>query len=64
MVERKAKRRDEKLEANGIKRKDWVAQAIALAGVHGTGLRQGKGKAAKGAAKEQRRADADRSEEE
>lgn len=46
MTERKSNRRDEKLEANGIRRKDWVAQAIALAGVHGTGARRAQGKRA------------------
>jgi hypothetical protein len=40
MSERKYQRRDEKLEANGISRKEWVAQAIALAGMQGTGARR------------------------
>lgn len=60
MVERKARKRDEKLEANGISRKEWVAQAIALAGMHGTG----KGKGAKSGARKSRRSAGDRSEEE
>jgi predicted Abi (CAAX) family protease len=47
MTQRKSNRRDEKLEANGIKRKDWVAQAIALAGMHGTGARRAQGKRSK-----------------
>jgi hypothetical protein len=63
MVERKAKKRDEKLEANGINRREWVAQAIALAGMHGTG--KGKGKGATGGARATRRKPAgDRAEEE
>jgi hypothetical protein len=47
MSERKYHRRDEKLEANGISRKEWVAQAIALAGMHGTGARRPAGKRSK-----------------
>ena len=47
MSERKQHRRDEKLEANGISRKEWVAQAIALAGMHGTGARRPAGKRTK-----------------
>jgi predicted Abi (CAAX) family protease len=47
MTQRKSNRRDEKLEAHGIKRKDWVAQAIALAGMHGTGARRAQGKRSK-----------------
>jgi len=47
MTERKTtNRRDEKLEANGINRKEWVAKAIALAGMHGTGSRRPQGKRA------------------
>jgi hypothetical protein len=47
MSERKYQRRDEKLEANGISRKEWVAQAIALAGMQGTGARRPAGKRTK-----------------
>jgi len=43
MTERKSNRRDEKLEANGINRKEWVARAIALAGMQ-TGSRRPQGK--------------------
>ena len=47
MTERKTiNRRDEKLEANGINRREWVAKAIALAGMHGTGARRPQGKRA------------------
>lgn len=45
MTEHKSNRRDEKLEANGINRKEWVARAIALAGVQ-TGSRRPQGKRA------------------
>jgi hypothetical protein len=44
MSERRSNRRDEKLEAHGIRRKEWVARAIALAGMHGTGARRASGK--------------------
>lgn len=40
MTERKSNRRDEKLEAHGINRKEWVAKAIALAGMQTGGRRQ------------------------
>jgi hypothetical protein len=45
MTERKSNRRDQKLEAHGINRKEWVAQAIALAGMQ-TGGRRPQGKRA------------------
>jgi hypothetical protein len=46
MTERRSNRRDEKLEAAGINRREWVAKAIALAGMHGTGARRPQGKRA------------------
>lgn len=47
MTERKTtNRRDEKLESAGINRREWVAKAIALAGMHGTGARRPQGKRA------------------
>ena len=45
MTERKSNKRDQKLEAHGINRKEWVAQAIALAGIQ-TGGRRPQGKRA------------------
>jgi hypothetical protein len=47
MTERKSNRRDEKLESAGINRREWVAKAIALAGMHGTGARRPQAKRAK-----------------
>jgi hypothetical protein len=47
MSDRKSNRRDEKLEAHGISRKEWVAQAIALAGMNTGGRKAGSKRKAK-----------------
>ena len=62
MTERKSNRRDEKLEAHGINRKEWVARAIELAGIQ-TGGRRPQGKRARKREEEAPEADDEEAEE-